>query len=296
MDYKELAEKAKEIDEKATPGPWMWDLRECNHQCLLTTTHSGKYYVMGFQRWGLQDALPSFQVCDRYDGPMKDRGSHGMVRADKLSKSYPGQEHHRGFDNFIDHPDARYIAESRQLFHLLAEAITDLLARADAAETANTQLDGTVSTLMENNKKLSDALKEAEVRAEKAEMAIADLTGIAPRERITTCFGHPLDRVRELVEADREGRCVVLPCKIGDTVYQVDCMTHGEALRAGVPEKADPRSKRKFGRKKAEYLPLMVREKKMVKTLYSEFEKTVFMTRAEAEAALKAREQDGNTE
>lgn len=134
MDYKELAEKVKEIDEKATPGPWMWDLRECNHQCLLTTTHSGKYYVMGFQRWGLQDALPSFQVYDRYDGPMKDRGSHGMVRADKLSKSYPGQEHHRGFDNFIDHPDARYIAESRQLFHLLAEAITDLLARAEAAE------------------------------------------------------------------------------------------------------------------------------------------------------------------
>lgn len=134
MDYKELAEKAKEIDEKVTPGPWMWDLRECNHQCFLTTTHSGKYYVMGFRRWGLQDALPSFQVYDRYDGPMKDRGSHGMVRADKLSKSYPGQEHHSGFDNFIDHPDARYIAESRQLFHLMAEAITDLLARADTAE------------------------------------------------------------------------------------------------------------------------------------------------------------------
>lgn len=135
MDYKELAEKAREIDAKATPGPWMWDLRECNHQCLLTTTHSGKYCVMGFQRWGLQDALPSFQVYDRYEGQMKDRGSHGMVRADKLSKSYPGQEHHYGFDNFIDHPDARYIAESRELFHQMATAITELLARAEEAET-----------------------------------------------------------------------------------------------------------------------------------------------------------------
>ena len=28
-----------------------------------------------------------------------------------------------------------------------------------------------------------------------------------------------LDRLRELVQADREGRCVVLPCMIGDTVY-----------------------------------------------------------------------------
>ncbi|MGI5987743.1 MAG: hypothetical protein ACOX7M_06330 [Dysosmobacter sp.] len=31
--------------------------------------------------------------------------------------------------------------------------------------------------------------------------------------------GHDCDRLRELVEADRDGRCVVLPCKVGDTVY-----------------------------------------------------------------------------
>lgn len=28
-----------------------------------------------------------------------------------------------------------------------------------------------------------------------------------------------LDRLRELVQADQEGRCAVLPCKIGDPVY-----------------------------------------------------------------------------
>lgn len=98
-----------------------------------------------------------------------------------------------------------------------------------------------------------------------------------------------VSRLRELAKADRDGRCVVLPCKIGDTIYQVDYMTHGEALRAGVPEKNDPQSKRKFGRRKAKYLPLMVREKKMVKSLYSEFGKSVFLTRAEAEAALSER-------
>ena len=103
---------------------------------------------------------------------------------------------------------------------------------------------------------------------------------------------YDLDELREMVQAKREGRCVVLPCKIGDTIYQVDYMTHGEALRAGVPEKNDPQSKRKFGRRKAKCLPLMVREKKMVKSLYSEFGKSVFLTRAEAEAALR-REQDG---
>lgn len=31
---------------------------------------------------------------------------------------------------------------------------------------------------------------------------------------------YDLDRLRELVKADREGRCVVLPCKVGDKVFQ----------------------------------------------------------------------------
>ena len=30
---------------------------------------------------------------------------------------------------------------------------------------------------------------------------------------------YDLDRLRELVEADRDGRCVVLPCHIGDPVF-----------------------------------------------------------------------------
>ena len=32
---------------------------------------------------------------------------------------------------------------------------------------------------------------------------------------------YDLDRLRALVQADKEGRCVVLPCKIGDTVYHI---------------------------------------------------------------------------
>ena len=31
-----------------------------------------------------------------------------------------------------------------------------------------------------------------------------------------------LDRLRELAEADRDGRCVILPCKVGDICYEVD--------------------------------------------------------------------------
>ena len=34
---------------------------------------------------------------------------------------------------------------------------------------------------------------------------------------------YDLDRLRDLVEADRDGRCVVLPCEVGKTVYMPFC-------------------------------------------------------------------------
>lgn len=37
------------------------------------------------------------------------------------------------------------------------------------------------------------------------------------------------DRLRELAQADRDGRVVVLPCKVGDTVYVID---KGKSVRA----------------------------------------------------------------
>ena len=44
---------------------------------------------------------------------------------------------------------------------------------------------------------------------------------------------YDLDRLRELIEADREGRCTVLPCKASDvTVYQLRKKRH--ALGPGV--------------------------------------------------------------
>ena len=131
MNYKELLEKATKLDKETTPGPWMWDLRTATKQCNLVTQHSGQYYVMGFERWGMQEALPTFQLYDRHEGKMSERGSHGMVRADRLSKSYPGKEHHIGFDDYIDNPDAVFIAESRQLVHDLTVALSELIEKHD---------------------------------------------------------------------------------------------------------------------------------------------------------------------
>ena len=84
---------------------------------------------------------------------------------------------------------------------------------------------------------------------------------------------YDLDRLRELVEADREGRCVVLPCKVGDYVYLTNW----------------------FGKTKHEIYrvidPYFYTDDARGFSL-KEFGKTVFLTREAAEAALKG-EQDG---
>lgn len=36
---------------------------------------------------------------------------------------------------------------------------------------------------------------------------------------ITEFDGLPIDRLRELAEADKDGRVLILPCKVGDTVF-----------------------------------------------------------------------------
>ena len=78
-----------------------------------------------------------------------------------------------------------------------------------------------------------------------------------------------LDRLREIVEADRDGRCIVLPCKVGDTVYMItkqsdDFLGYRDTV------------------------------------IYSQFRlslldkigKTVFLTREAAEAALKGKQNE----
>lgn len=119
-------------------------------------------------------------------------------------------------------------------------------------------------------------------------LAAYEDTGLTPEEIVNADktlkdnWEMPLDRLTEaidLIKAKDDGRLVVLPCKVGDTVYQVDHMTHSEALKSGVPQSEDHWQNRKYGRKRAKYLPLIVREKKMVKTLYPEIGKAVFLTR-----------------
>lgn len=90
------------------------------------------------------------------------------------------------------------------------------------------------------------------------------------------------DRLRELAEADKDGRVVVLPCKVGDVVYGF----YGE--KTILPMVAKWIETNTDGWCIAvQYVPMAPRFYR-----FSDFGKTVFLTRKEAEAALEAKRDD----
>ena len=86
---------------------------------------------------------------------------------------------------------------------------------------------------------------------------------------------YDLDRLRELAKADREGRCVVLPCKVEDDVY-INIL--GRTLPFTVISISQMSSTPTF---KAQHGIRLVYIFKA-----DDVGETVFMTREEAEAAL----------
>lgn len=62
------------------------------------------------------------------------------------------------------------------------------------------------------------AYEDKRLTPESVEALKLSMMGKAISE-ITEFNGLPIDRLRELAEADKDGRLVVLPCKVGDTVY-----------------------------------------------------------------------------
>lgn len=101
-----------------------------------------------------------------------------------------------------------------------------------------------------------------------------------------------LDRLKELVEADREGRCVVLPCKIGSKLYRTS-MRKMQVYEVSVSREYFHNSKNN-----ATLFAVQIFENGKKSTSYECFRekdigKTVFLTRKEAEAALeKMKERD----
>lgn len=121
--------KIEEIRERAanaTAGPWMWYGCYENQNITLCTKDDGMLYVMDFVRWGMQNAQPRFQASGMT--PTKDLPIF-QVAPDATSIDDPRV--YRGTMIGIRHPDAEFIAHSRQ-------DIDDLLAYIDELESGST--------------------------------------------------------------------------------------------------------------------------------------------------------------
>ena len=100
-------------------------------------------------------------------------------------------------------------------------------------------------------------------------------------------LGMEPSRLRELAEADKDGRCVVLPCKVGDTAYYLNgpFIIDFEVIGYQVDERG------------AWCFQGEHYDEETEKTYYCDpstekIGKTVFLTREEAERAMEGRKDD----
>lgn len=100
-------------------------------------------------------------------------------------------------------------------------------------------------------------------------------------ERFSLTAKIPLDRLREVAEAEREGRCVVLPCKRDDVLWTFHTYPSKRVYSFHVTDISTLNGR------------TMLNTDIIGVVDARDVGKAAFLTRAEAEAALKAREQDG---
>lgn len=107
---------------------------------------------------------------------------------------------------------------------------------------------------------------------EDTHMMPSDVTSMRMDMAILTALfdGIDVDRMRELVSAEKDGRVVVLPCKVGDTVYRVFNPPDREPVISAHTLMS------------ADYI---------VRWL-DKFGKSVFLTREEAERAMRKEDDD----
>lgn len=100
--------------------------------------------------------------------------------------------------------------------------------------------------------------------------------------QITEFEGLPIDRLRELAVADKDGRCVVLPCKVGDILWITGSIRRLYSAKVRAFFIGNPSGVR--GRDN-DAGTQMIRTTECDVPM-RDFGKTVFLTREEAEKAL----------
>ena len=137
-------------------------------------------------------------------------------------------------------------------------------------------------------------------RMDREDLRAYKATGLTPEEverskleieagcvkAIARTYGIDINRLRKLAEADRDGRVVVPPCKVGDTVYEVTSRKTISEYRVKAI--------------RVELFCVFIEwdivagfvDKSIFGVSVNEIGKTVFLTREEAEAELEAMEDE----
>ena len=170
----DVLERAKALTANATHGPWRWFGNTRMYEVYLATVDRGRIIVMDFARWGFGDAQPRFQVTvdgGSGSGVMRSLAdlAGGDARAKEKGLDLPvlgplfEVDYRRQFVG-IGHPDATFIAESRQL-------VDDLVAEVERLRAEVERL-------------------RAEVERLRAELARTGCTGVLYHDEFTPCPVH----------------------------------------------------------------------------------------------------------
>lgn len=107
-----------------TPGPWRW-FGNTKHDFYLATTHSGRLYVMGFERKGMRGAQPKFRGPN---GAMVPASALPIFEVCREAESADDPRVYRKDIVGFRSPDAHLMAASPCLY----EAVVNLLSLVKA--------------------------------------------------------------------------------------------------------------------------------------------------------------------
>ncbi|MEE1097254.1 MAG: hypothetical protein U0K83_02890 [Bacteroidales bacterium] len=133
-------------------------------------------------------------------------------------------------------------------------------------------------------------------------VVVVDTNIVSPKNRplISQCLGRPIGEIIELVNAKDEGRILVLPCKVGDTVYAIvettcEDIDFVHTVCEFYNEEHEDLCTLPKGKCPYKYIIQKYSVGPMNLLHFSEkFGKTVFLSRELAEKALAERSKNGN--
>lgn len=91
-----------------------------------------------------------------------------------------------------------------------------------------------------------------------------------------------LDELREMCEAKREQRCVIMPCKVGDRIWTIENVFNGRETIQMIGSRIIDEIKHNKLNKNT----MISKQPYEIHYYPSEIGKSIFLTRAEAESAL----------